>query len=360
MANLDALVQNMDQLRTQVQGLIHQNDQQGAVQEQNRIRIQQAIQQRGNQAEASSLRPASFKGLASEDADRWMKRFLSYSEFCNMDDQRKARIFRLMVEQAAEVWYNSLPEAVRGNWQQLQEAFNQKYINANNLHWLKEQGLFARVQGREESVESYITDVRQRCSQLQKGEAETRSIILRGLLPGIKAFVIGQQPADLEEVELKAKLAESIENLKPKDASSDRVNLMQDTYNKSLGDLSKVINNLEGMVRQQGRDVQFMKVNMRSQPFQGRSPQGQNPVVRGNFRSYCQRCHRSGHTTVNCIRRPQPSDAICYQCNRRGHLKNDCPQLKQRQFNQWNGAKRQSLNYQNASQNGAVTQPRRM
>ena len=262
MANLDALVQNIDQLRTQVQGLIHQNDQQGAVQEQNRIRIQQAIQQRGNQAEASSLRPASFKGLASEDADRWMKRFLSYSEFSNMDDQRKARIFRLMVEQAAEVWYNSLPEAVRGNWQQLQEAFNQKYINANNLHWLKEQGLFARVQGREESVESYITDVRQRCSQLQKGEAETRSIILRGLLPGIKAFVIGQQPADLEEVELKAKLAESIENLKPKDASSDRVNLMQDTYNKSLSDLSKAINNLEGMVRQQGRDVQFMKVNM--------------------------------------------------------------------------------------------------
>ena len=143
MANLDALVQNIDQLRTQVQGLAHQNDQQDAAQEQNRIQIQQAIQQWGNQAEASSLRPASFKGLASEDADHCMKRFLSYSEFCNMDDQRKARIFRLMVEQAAQVWYNSLPEAVRENWQQLQEAFNQKYINANNLHWLKEQSLFA-------------------------------------------------------------------------------------------------------------------------------------------------------------------------------------------------------------------------
>ena len=95
--------------------------------------------------------------------------------------------------------------------------------------------------------------------------------------------MIGQQPADLEEVELKAKLVESIENLKPKDTSSDRVNLMQDIYNKSLGDLSKAINNLEGMVRQQGRDVQFMKANMRSQQFQGRNLQGQNPVVRGNF-----------------------------------------------------------------------------
>ena len=115
-----------------------------------------------------------------------------------MDDQRKARIFRLMVEQVAEVWYNSLSEAMRENWQQLQEAFNQKYINANNLHWLKQPGLFARVQGHGESVESYITDVRLRCSQLQKGEGETRSIILRGLLPGIKAFVTCQQLADLE------------------------------------------------------------------------------------------------------------------------------------------------------------------
>ena len=143
MANLDSLVQNIDQLCTQFQGLIQQNDQQGVAQEQNKIRIQQAIQQRGNQAEASSLRPTSFNGLASEDADL----FLSYSEFCNMDDQGKARIFRLMVEQVAEVWYNSLPEAVRVNWQQLQEAFNQKYIDANNLHWLKEQSLFARIQG---------------------------------------------------------------------------------------------------------------------------------------------------------------------------------------------------------------------
>ena len=111
-----------------------------------------------------------------------------------------------------------------------------------------------------------------------RGEAMTR--LTRGLLSGITAFVIGQQPADLEEVELMAKLAESIENLKPKDVSSDRVNLIQDTYNKSLGGLSKAINNLEGMVQQQGRYVQFLNANMRSQQFQERNLQGQNPVVR--------------------------------------------------------------------------------
>ena len=355
MANLDALAQNIEQLKTQVQGLAHQNDQQGAAQEVNRERIQQAI--RSNQAEASSLRPSAFKGLASEDAGRWMTKFSNYSEFCNMNNQRKARIFPLMVEGAAEVWYNGLTDTVRGEWAQLLEAFNEKYVNANNLNWLKEQALFARVQGAGESVETYITDVRQKCNQLQKSEPETKSIILRGLLPAIKAFVIGQQPANLEELETKARLAESIENLKPKETTTDKVNLMQDTYNKSLGDLAKSINSLEGLVRQQGRDVQYMKSNFRGQQFQ-RRPSFQNPNVTGNFRQFCRRCNRSGHNTDNCIRRPHPSDIVCYQCNRRGHVKQDCPQLKQRNPGRWNSPSGRSLNYQGASQNGAVTQQR--
>ena len=70
--------------------------------------------------------------------------------------------------------------------------------------WLKEQCLLNRVQSPWESVEVYMTDVRQKCGQLQKGEAETQTIILRGLLPEIKAFVIGQQPETLDDLKANA------------------------------------------------------------------------------------------------------------------------------------------------------------
>ena len=40
---------------------------------------------------------------------------------------------------------------------------------------------------------------------------------------------------------------------------------MQDTYNKSIGDLARAINGLEEMIKQQGRDVQYMKNNLRGQ-----------------------------------------------------------------------------------------------
>ena len=45
MANLDALAQNLDTLRNQVQGLIHQNDVHGVAQERAAVQIQQAIAQ---------------------------------------------------------------------------------------------------------------------------------------------------------------------------------------------------------------------------------------------------------------------------------------------------------------------------
>ena len=360
MANLDTLAQNLEVLRGRVQELIDQTDEQGAAQEQATTEIQQTLQQKGNQAEAASLRPPPFKGMTTEDADRWIKNFLSYAEFCNMDNQRKARIFPLMVDGAAEVWYNGLGNEVKTNWHQLEQAYRQKYIAANNLNWLKEQGLFARIQAPGELVETYITDVRQKCDQLQKGEAETRSIILRGLQPTIKAFVIGQQPATLEDLETKAKLAESIEKITPKNPSTDKVNLMQDTYNKTIGDLTRSIQGLEEQIKQQNRDVQFMKNNMRSQRYsQGRGIAQYPETTKGNFQPFCQRCKKMGHRASNCVRRPEASDMICFRCNRRGHLKRDCNQARGNQI-QSSNFHQHPLNFRKASQDGGVTRFGRM
>ena len=352
MANLDVIAGNLDALRANMADLLARQEANGAAQEQNQGTLQRALQQRVSHPEVASLRPSNFKGLASEDADRWMGRFQSYAEYCNMDDQKKVRIFRLLVEGSAEVWLNGLEDAVKQNWGQLKEAFMEKYVNANNLTWLKEQGLLARVQDQKEAVEVYITDVRQKCNQLQKGEAETKSIILRGLLPEIKAFVIGQQPQTLDDLEAKAKLAESIENMKPK-PNQDKVNMLQETYGKNFGELTKSLSALQDTVQQQSRDLQFVKNNIKSQGFTRRS-NPQQPSFGRNFKPFCQRCKQYGHQTDNCVRRPQAGDTVCYNCNQRGHLKRQCPRLRR---NQAEGRQRNHLNYQGASQSGAGKRP---
>ena len=104
--------------------------------------------------------------------------------------------------------------------------------------------------------------MRQKCNQLQKSEIETKSIIFRGLLPEIKPFIIGQQPETLDDLEAKARLAESIESMKPRQ-NLDRVNMMQETYDKNLEDFSKSISNLQEIVLQQSRDLQILRNNIR-------------------------------------------------------------------------------------------------
>ena len=366
MANLDNIVQGIQQLRQQVQEMADNQTAQGEAQEEQGERLQHALENpRGPHPEAMSLRPPSFKGLVTEDADRWLKRFQSYADYCNMNDERKLRIFRLMVEGAAEVWYNGLANAVKANWGQLEAAFTAKYINANHLNWLKEQHLFARMQAPGECVESYITDVRQKCNQLQKGEGETRSIILRGLLPSIKAFVISQQPETLDELEAKAKLAESIEELKPQGLPAEKVNLIQETYDKGIGDLAASMERLREDMRQQARDVQFLKNNLRLSSWP-RGDRNSQTSPRGNFRDYCTRCNRPGHTLDNCVRRPPPRDMTCHFCHRKGHFKRDCLTMNRMRV----GGNQRSpvpstgrnppLNYSRAVQNGAGTRPRQM
>ena len=305
MANLDVMAQNIEELRDQLHRLVTQGDVNGGLQDElqqrladQRIRqeayhqeIQEAIQQRGPFPEANALRPSAFRGTASEDANRWLKRFISYVEYCNMNEQRKVRMFRLLLEGAAEVWYASLPDDVQ------QESFNEKFINANNLNWVKEQ----------------------RCNQLQKGEAETRSIILRGLLPNIKAFVIGHQPETLDDLESKARLAESVEKLKPREPQVDRINMLQENHLKRLEDLAKIIEQLQGTMNQQRRDMAFVKSSLsRGRPNQG-NPGGES------FWPFCSRCKIYGHTIGNCVRRPQPGDLVCFRCNQRGDIKRECP-----------------------------------
>ena len=181
---------------------------------------------------------------------------------------------------------------------------------------------------------------------------EAAGVVIYALRIEVKAFVIGQQPQTLDDLEEKAKLAESIETMKSK-PSVDRVNVLQETYDKNLGELTRSLTALQDIVSQQSRDLQFVKNNIRSQDFP-RRPMPQQPSFGRNFRPFCQRCKKLGHQTDNCVRRPQAGDMVCFNCNQREHLKSQCPKLRR---NQTSGLQRSPLNYQGASQNGAGKRP---
>ena len=175
--------------------------------------------------------------------------------------------------------------------------------------------------------------------------------------------MISQQPETLDELEAKAKLAESIEELKPQSLPAEKINLIQETYDKGIGDLAASLERIREDMRQQARDVQFLKNNLRTSSWP-RGDRGSQANPRGNFREYCVRCNRSGHSLDNCVRRPQPQDIYCTFCNRRGHLRKDCMSRMRLENNRRPSLRptgpNPPLNYPRAAQNGAGARPRQM
>jgi len=74
-------------------------------------------------AVSESLSPQPFSGTASEDGNAWIlyfKRFAIFRRFTNDDI---IRIFPLFLRGTAVDWYDQLSEGVRGNAEQLEQAF---------------------------------------------------------------------------------------------------------------------------------------------------------------------------------------------------------------------------------------------
>ena len=165
-----------------------------------------------------------------------------------------------------------------------------------------------------------------------------------------QAICGNQPPTSVEDLETASPPAESTENINSSETTPEWVSLLQDHYNKSLGELSKSINALESLVRQQGRDVHFVKNYFRGQHLQVQHPIFQLPVM--SRKSYCRRCTRSGHTTDNFYRRPHPPDVVCYKCNRGGHVKRHCPQARSTNPHRSNSQIKKPLNYEEASHDG--------
>jgi len=323
----------MEQLQRDLAGLREHLDEQAQAQNLRQENMARAINNAPH-IEMVGFRPQTFTGMSDQDPRRWLQRFESYCQISNLQGQRKLEAFQLLLDGPAEIWYRGLALENRNNWVNTEQQFRNKFINANNLNWVKEQSLLTRVQGKNEKVETYIADIRVKCNQLNKTEDETKSIMIRGLLPNIRAFVIGQQPQNLDAAESKARLAESIENMKQANNSVNAIHT-------PVSGVSEVLGDVVGALRTQGKQIETLTQSMarinRGSAF---SPQ-RTFVPRGGNADWCNRCNRRGHTVTNCYRFPHSNELTCYRCGFKGHVQSKCrmrpqnspaPQMQTRQY----------------------------
>ena len=81
----------------------------------------------------ADLAPLKFRGVVSENAEAWIRQFKNYCEYRDYNDDKSKRLFKVLLIDSAAVWYDSLPDTVRGDWTQLQGAFRTRYMPAEFL-----------------------------------------------------------------------------------------------------------------------------------------------------------------------------------------------------------------------------------
>ena len=299
--------------------------------------IGQHVQRAKQLRDSVSLSPSSFTGSSTIDADRWLDRFQQYCELTGYTDDQKCTTLRLLLTAGAEIWHRSLANPVKTNYIQLIAAFRAKYINLPGLTFIRETEILNRQQRDDESVEHFFAEIRSRCAALNNNEAEVRSIVLRGLKPNIRAFTLSSGVQDLDAIESKSCLAESLFKLDQKPPMTAAI-VAPDTRSQ----VSHFMSEMTEILREHKQEMADIKSMLKNQPWQEMPrfrPNTANPPGYGQYMSnrpyngppmfrsaYCSYCRNNTHNTRDCTYVPPnlPPQMTCYSCGKPGHMAKHC------------------------------------
>lgn len=149
-----------------------------------------------------------FSGDGSQDAQLWLTRFQLMAVTKNLNDNKAKATLPLLLKENALRWYVALPQHVKDNYAELKREFIIRYGPDERVQWQRTASLYQTAQGSGESVEDYVSGVTSKGAELNLPEEQLRNIVLNGLRPHLRQFVLQQNPATLDDMRKSAKLAE--------------------------------------------------------------------------------------------------------------------------------------------------------
>ena len=123
------------------------------------------------------------------------KKFELYCEFGNIKGRYKLTLFRLLLDDLASNFYDTLDISVQSDFDQLKAAFVEHFQTDPAL--INSDKLDSMTVKSDEHIENYITKVLRMCDSMQMDDEAKVRALQRGLTPSMKAQVLMTCPSDV-------------------------------------------------------------------------------------------------------------------------------------------------------------------
>lgn len=150
----------------------------------------------------------SFYGNPLE-ATTFVRDFEDVTTYKGLAGNKKLAAFALCLRGAARDWHDGLPREVRENWDRLRERFLEVYKPRQETLWAKERDLYHRHQAEDMPVLSFISGIAKEARELRLRDEQLINLIIGGLRPDIRRYVLDREPRDMDQLLEAASRAEA-------------------------------------------------------------------------------------------------------------------------------------------------------
>jgi len=137
--------------------------------------------------------PEVFDGV-HPDPESWLAHFKKYVSCRQLTEEDQLAFFPLFLKGAAIDWYDTLMATQKQSIDELLALFGQFFCTSPLGHVMDTETVFTRMQRLGEKVRDYFSAMQKLAKRIPGVDDDLlRGILVRGLLPQIKAFVLQHQ-----------------------------------------------------------------------------------------------------------------------------------------------------------------------